>query len=139
MKLINKLLYFTSLLLLVSLFSCKDDDDPKPEPPKEKTKTELLTQNWNLIKLTANGSDQPTDGYTVRFTSSNSYTARGALLSVQETGTWAFNSSESEVLLNGGPDKFLINTLTASKMILTINQTNYKAGAVELKMEFGLE
>jgi len=126
-------LYFACLLLLVSLFSCKDGEEP------EKTKTELLTQNWNLIKLTANGSDQPTDGYTIRFTSSNSYTARGALLSVQETGVWAFNSSESEVLLNGGPDKFLINTLTANKMILIINQTNYKAGAVELKMEFGLE
>lgn len=138
MKLINKLLYFTCLLLLVSLFSCKDDEEPKPEPPKEKTKTEQLTQNWKLIKLTANGSDQPTDGYTIRFTASNSYTARGALLSVQESGTWAFNTAETEVLLNGGPDKFLINSLTDTQMILTINQTNYKAGAVALKMEFGL-
>ena len=132
MKLIDKLLYFICFLLLVSLFSCKDDEEP------EKTKTELLTQNWKLIKLTANGSDQPTDGYTIRFTSSNSYTARGALLSLQETGTWAFNSSESEILLNGGPDKFLINSLTDTNMILTINQTNYKAGDVALKMEFGL-
>jgi hypothetical protein len=132
MKLINKLFCFTCLLVLVSLFSCKDDEEP------EKTKTELLTQNWKLIKLTANGSDQPTDGYTIRFTASNSYTARGALLSVQETGTWAFNSSESEILLNGGPDKFLINSLTDTHMTLTINQTNYKAGAVALKMEFGL-
>ncbi|GAB2989881.1 hypothetical protein GCM10027284_03030 [Cyclobacterium sediminis] len=132
MKLINKLFCFTCLLVLVSLFSCKDDEEP------EKTKTELLTQNWKLIKLTANGSDQPTDGYTIRFTASNSYTARGALLSVQETGTWAFNSSESEILLNGGPDKFLINSLTDTQMTLTINQTNYKAGAVALKMEFGL-
>lgn len=132
MKLINKLLYFTSLLLLVSLFSC-----PGPEDP-EKTKTELLTQNWKLIKLTANGSDQPSDGYTINFTTSNNYTARGPLLSVQETGTWAFNTAETEVLLNGGPDKFLINSLTDTQMILTINQTNYKAGAVELKMEFGL-
>ena len=102
MKLINKLFCFTCLLVLVSLFSCKDDEEP------EKTKTELLTQNWKLIKLTANGSDQPTD------------------------------SSESEILLNGGPDKFLINSLTDTHMTLTINQTNYKAGAVALKMEFGL-
>ncbi|MDO6437173.1 hypothetical protein Q4534_07145 [Cyclobacterium sp. 1_MG-2023] len=132
MKLINKLFCFTCLLVLVSLFSCKDDEEP------EKTKTELLTQNWKLIKLTANDSDQPTAGYTINFDTSKSYTAKGALLSVQETGTWAFNTAETEVLLNGGPDKFLINSLTDTQMILTINQTNYKAGAVELKMEFGL-
>ncbi|WP_339922497.1 hypothetical protein [uncultured Cyclobacterium sp.] len=136
MKSKYNLFYVASLLLLVSLFSCKDDDEP--ETPKAKTKTEQLTQNWKLIKLTANGSDQPTDGYTVKFTASNTYTARGALLSVQETGTWAFNSTESEVLLNGGPEKFLVNSLTDNKMTLTINQTNYKAGAVELKLEFGL-
>ena len=133
MKFKYNIVCFACLLLLVSLFSCKE-----PEEPKAKTKTELLSQNWDLIKLTANGSDQPTDGYTINFTASKTYTARGALLSVQETGSWAFNSSESEILLNGGPDKFLINTLTATKMILTINQTNYKAGAVELKLEFGL-
>ena len=135
MKLIDNLLYFACLLLLVSLFSC---DPEEPEPPKQKTKTELLTQNWKLIKLTANDSDQPTDGYTINFKDSKIYTARGALLSVQESGTWAFNTAETEVLLNGGPDKFLINSLTDTQMILTINQTNYKAGAVELKMEFGL-
>ncbi|EPR65069.1 hypothetical protein [Cyclobacterium qasimii] len=137
MKFNYNLIYFACLLFLVSLFSC-EPDDPKPDPPKAKTKTELLTQNWKLIKLTANGSDQPTAGYTINFTSSKSYTAKGPLLSVQETGTWAFNSAESEVLLNGGPDKFLVNTLTDTKMILTINQTSYKAGAVSLKMEFGL-
>lgn len=138
MKLINKLLYFTCLLLLVSLLSCEDDDETEPQTPIAKTKTELLSQNWKLIKLTANDSDQPTDGYTINFKDSKTYTARGALLSVQESGTWAFNTAETEVLLNGGPDKFLINSLTDTQMILTINQTNYKAGAVELKMEFGL-
>lgn len=127
---------FICYLLLVSfIIACGNDgdDDPTPPPP---TKKEMLTQTWRLTKVTANGTEQPSSGYTIRFTTTNTYTANGPMLTVTGSGNWSFNPGETAILLNGGPEQFRIVTLTAGQMVLEVDQETYKAGELKVRFEF---
>ncbi|WP_158859592.1 lipocalin family protein [Lunatibacter salilacus] len=133
MKTTYKLICY--LFLVAYIIACGKGDDPQPTPPPP-TKKDLLTQTWRLVKVTANGADQPSAGYTVRFTSTNTYTANGPMLTVAGSGNWGFNSGETAILLNGGPEQFRIVTLSAEQMVLEVDQETYKAGELNVRFEF---
>lgn len=132
-------IFFLSISALLFTFQFMACDDGGGGTP---SKTELLTQpTWRLVSLTVNGGSQPVSGYNIRFTSttegSGNYTASGALLTIPNSGTWAFNTSETVVVLNGGPAGFRIVRLEQDEMVLELTQQNYKNGDVLLRFEFG--
>lgn len=106
-------LFLSVSLIFVS--SCKkDEDDPD--------KTGLLTSHiWNFDDLTTSSTNSDvqlminfvkalmTDA-TLEFTSGGSYTLTA--MDESESGSWSFNTDETELLLDGSPAEIL--TLTSS-------------------------
>lgn len=114
----------------------------QPQSPVEPSKTDLLTQTtWRLVSLKINGADQPTAGYSLRFTKTaegnGNYTVSGQLFTFPASGTWAFNTNASAILLNGGPAQFRVVSLQQDAMTLETTVTNYKNGDVVVQLVFG--
>lgn len=130
MKTYNITLYI-GLVLMIFWFGCGEGE----EPDVILTKKDLLIQSWQLSKFTANGTEQPIAGYSIRFNDNNSYSVSGPLFGIPSSGTWSFNSEENRVLLNGGSFFFFIDTLTETNMVLRLEQENYKSGVVSFRFE----
>jgi hypothetical protein len=83
------------LVLTVIVFACKPDENP--------SKKELVSKSWKIKSVTINGvADNTTDysSWTLKFTNDGTYLF--TMGSNTETGTWALNAAETQIILNGG-------------------------------------
>jgi len=136
-----KKIYFLamiSFLAIATVFtSCsKEDDNDEKDTPK--TKTELLTvSKWKMTAFTVNPAvDGQTDLYasmedcekddTFKFNTNGTYTSYEENnicedSEPQESGTWSFNSTKTELLMDNDLI-FTIVSLTDSKCVISMQR-----------------
>lgn len=122
---------FIGVLLSLLWVGCQNGDDPDPAP----SKSQLLTQSWQISKLTINGGEQPTAGISIRFNSNNTYSVSGVFFNIPSSGTWELNPEENRIFLNSGNASFSIENMTVTNMVLQMEQQNFKSGVVTLRFE----
>jgi hypothetical protein len=120
------------IILIVFVFAC--DDGGSDDSPIEPTTRDLLTQNWRLVNLSINGSDQPTSGRSISFIESGTFSI--SLPEIPSSGSWELNNNETQVLLDNGAFTLKIITISSEKMILEYTTANYKNGEVIYSIEF---
>ena len=109
--LMKYLLKIFSLAILVSLFSCKDDD---ANSSAEKLKTEMLTaESWGHPQVTHTDGDL-SDQYTnfaIVFTSNGSagfngtyFVSNGGNAFTETTGLWMFNDDLTKIIFDSGKE-----------------------------------
>ncbi|MCU0353333.1 MAG: lipocalin family protein [Cytophagales bacterium] len=119
------------LVLLVGfLAACNGGgDDPQP------SNTELLSKNWQWVKGTVNGAPYtPQNLVGMEFRADGTYTIRGRNAN-DSNGTWAFNSNETKIILDGQGELTII-TLNANTLVYEFESVNYKDGRVVTRYEF---
>jgi K+-sensing histidine kinase KdpD len=110
----------TALLCMTVLSSCKKETPAAA--PQQKTKTELLSdKSWKLTQLEY--STEPTGGTFIStsvsrnasyaFTADHKYT-QTAPDRVVESGTWSFNSAETEITLVVSKEDSPTSTITGT-------------------------
>jgi len=128
----KQLKYFSLIALLITLLvSCGDDDDDNP------TNTDLVSKTWRVSRVLINGTeDVSTDYSAYRFT----FTSNGTFNFTDPTsrsGSWAFNSTETTIVVDG--ETYTIITLTETSFIFerTIPE-NFKDDAMTARFELVL-
>ena len=111
------------ILLIICAFATqyagcsKDDSNP--------TNTEFLSKAWRIVSVTINGAaDTSTDysAFRLTFTVDGSYTL--ASPDGTDTGTWAFNSNETSIVVDAGTtDEFTMTIIALAASSLTIEFT----------------
>lgn len=120
-----------ALLCVTTFSSCKKENTP----PKEKTKTELISEkSWKLTAIEYNKeatggtftSTSVSSSASYTFTADHKYTQTSPHDGLKESGTWNFNSGETEITLvvvkDGSPTATVAGTftLTADKLAILI-------------------
>lgn len=123
----KKIFLFALLVALVA--ACNNGDEPAP------TRTQLLAKDWQWVRGTINGSPYtPQNLAGMVFRADGTYTIRDRAGSGLN-GTWAFNSNETKIILNGQVELNII-TLTATTLIYEFESVNYKNGNLTTQYEF---
>jgi len=102
------------------------------EPP---TVAELLPLGWRVEAFTIDGAPQGTSGLSVSFNASGNYTFNVPNAEVPTSGTWALNSAENAILLNGGANEVIIQQISETELVLIYTQENYKSGTATFRLE----
>lgn len=139
MKSLKILILNLSLLsaILVVGSSCGGDDPAPAPPPPPPTKSELIVQNWRLTSVSLNGQAATVSQFSIKFQANKSFTFDTPTVpGLPQTGTWALNSTETVIILNGTVE-LPIETLTASRFVFKYTYKNHKEGNVEVR--FGMD
>jgi hypothetical protein len=108
----------------LALAACKKEPVPIPEPEPVPTKTQMLTKSWKADSLIVDGQNVTALFASARFTfrADNKYvfsTILGA-----DSGAWAFANSETQIVLDPGPDQEIWNIETISASLLRVNASD---------------
>ncbi len=141
-------LLFAFLLgsLMLGLQGCPGG---KNNPPAPQTKTDLITRNWKVQQVTATVDNVPTTlyqegvasntenyaAYRLNFTSANNYT-RTDRNAVETSGTWSFNTGETQVTFSSGtPASINVETLDKDSFVFNYTETGSKTGNRVLRFQ----
>ncbi|MBJ6118517.1 hypothetical protein JAO76_09965 [Pontibacter sp. BT310] len=110
MKKLKFLSYLFAALLMVTTVSCDDDDDDSVP-----NNTSLLTASeWTGDKVYFQGMDvtnnplSPIDVKNVKITFMSDGTYSGQIEGISQSGTWEFNQTETQIIMDKGTDDELI-------------------------------
>jgi len=128
MKIFSRSILFVSIMALLALSSCKDDDDAAT-----KSKTDLLVQNTWKYKAILPANDLGAQILSLFYKDSEysfktDKTYSGTLITLPVTGKWEFAENETQLILDKGDQdemKFKIKTLNDSNLELTIVNPDY--------------
>jgi hypothetical protein len=147
----NKSFSFLSFAFLLGVLMLGLQGCPggKTKTPTPETKTDQITRNWKVQQVTATVDNVPTTlyqegaasntenyaAYRLNFTSATNYT-RTDRNAVETSGTWSFNTDETQVNFSSGtPSAINIVTLTKESLVFTYTETGGKTGNRELRFQ----
>ncbi len=114
-----KKLFLLTLVAGMALASCKKEETPEPEP--QPTKTEMLARTWKADSVFIDNQNSTILFTGLRFTfrTDNRYVVVSPLET--DSGSWAFASNETQIILDPGPDQevWAVQTLTSSLLRFT--------------------
>jgi hypothetical protein len=110
-------------VFIVILFNLLSSCDP--EAVNLSTQEELLTKKWRASQVLVDGVIQNStdwENYFLEFFDSKTYTLNSN--SVAETGSWALNELETEIIFDGGSFIYRIISLTTEELTVAYNLDN---------------
>lgn len=106
----------------LALAACKKEPVPIPEPIP--TKTEMLTKRWKVDSAFEDGINMTALFATLRFTFRVDSTYVFSTPFGSDSGRWNFAASETQIVLDPGPDQEVWNIETLTTSLLRINASD---------------
>jgi len=106
----------------ITFSACKKEDPIEPVPPAP-TKKELLTKKWKADQVLVDSLDVTFffSGFRLDFRADNTVIVTSPP-EAPDTSVWAFNATETQIILDPGVDEEVVDilTLTATQLKLRI-------------------